>query len=188
MATNDAKMDTVSIECRIMNSVADFELYDGTKFDLQDLTLSPILDFFDSNDNQIYHHIKTQQRHTLCLKTYSFTSFRDVALKNGIYEIHLYQSLPNNPLVDHFIMSRGKINALVMLFRYYEVSLFEIVEYRRQAQRYCWTELELLHVWKSLVCSYADLNFNHVYHRDIRLGKVYYTPQNKNKPFQFTNL
>lgn len=28
------KMDTVSVECRIMNSLADFELYDGANFEL----------------------------------------------------------------------------------------------------------------------------------------------------------
>lgn len=75
-----------------------------------------------------------------------------------------------------------------MIFKYYEASLFEIVEYRRQAQRYYWTELELLHLWRSLISSYTDLNFCHIYHRDIRLSKVYYTPQNKSKPFQFVNL
>lgn len=81
-----------------------------------------------------------------------------MALKNGIYEISLYLNLPSKPLIDYFIMSRGKLNALVMVFKYYETSLFEIMEYRKQADKYYWTEVEILHIWRSLISSYIELN------------------------------
>ena len=33
LGKNTVKMDTISVECRIMNSLADFELYEGVNFD-----------------------------------------------------------------------------------------------------------------------------------------------------------
>jgi len=52
-------------------------------------------------------------------KIIKFDSFRDVKLKQGLYEISLHLSLDKSHLVDHFVMSRGTLNALVMVFKYY---------------------------------------------------------------------
>lgn len=35
-------------------------------------------------------------------------------------------------------MSRGTLNAFVMVFRYFECSLLDLVSYRKQAQGYGW--------------------------------------------------
>jgi hypothetical protein len=48
LGKHTVKMDTVSVECRIMNSLADFELYDGANFELQSI-LAPIIDHYDRN-------------------------------------------------------------------------------------------------------------------------------------------
>lgn len=85
MATNDAKMQTVSIECRILESTASFELYDGTKFDLLDRSVSPLIDIFDPSESQIYHPIRTMGKYILTLKAYSFKDYGDNVFKRAIY-------------------------------------------------------------------------------------------------------
>lgn len=53
------------------------------------------------------------------MKVYPFSSFRDDVLKQAISEVNIYQQLANGPLHDWYIMSRGKANSIVMLFRDY---------------------------------------------------------------------
>jgi hypothetical protein len=188
MATSDARMQTVSIECRILESTAEFELYDGTKFDLQDRTLSPIIDLFNPKEAQVYHPVRTPARHSLTLKAYPFATYADNALKRAVYEVSLYNELRSgSPLVDHFIMSRAKACTFVMLFRNYETSLLEIARYRQLAD-YHWTEAELVTLWKILIANYKQLKNMSICHRDIRLGKIFYAPDNKSQPFQLANL
>lgn len=188
MATSDARMQTVSIECRIMESTAEFELYEGTKFDLQDRTLAPLIDLFNPAEAQIYHPVKSPARHSLTLKAYPFSSYADSALKRAVHEVSVYNELRSgSPLVDHFIMSRGKACTFVMLFRNYEASLLEIVRYRQLAD-YHWSEAELVTLWKMLVANYRQLHSLAICHRDIRLGKVFFAPDNKSQPFQLANL
>ena len=67
-----------------MNSLADFELYDGAKFDFE-TSLSPIFDIYDKHNNQVYFHITTTGKHNYLTKIYKFDSFRDVRLKQGLY-------------------------------------------------------------------------------------------------------
>lgn len=92
-----------------------------------------------------------------------------------------------SPLVDAFIMTRGKTSAFVMTFKNYEVSLLEIVRYRQIAD-YHWTEAELVTLWKMLISNYKNLKNLSLCHREIRLGKIFYTSDNKNQPYQFANL
>ena len=123
------------------------------------------------------------------MKVYNFSSYRDNILKNGIYEISLYnEHKAFSPLFDYFIMSRGKLNSLVMIFRRYETSLYEILMYRKQANSYNWNYPEILTLWKGLIYNYRQLSNSCIYHRDIRLGKILYTSESFNQPFQFVNL
>lgn len=92
-----------------------------------------------------------------------------------------------SPLVDHFIMSRGKANTLVMLCKNYECTLLEVVRYRQLAD-YHWTEAEVVSLWKMIVSNYRQLSLLSICHRDIRLGKIFYSPEDRTKPFQFANL
>ena len=138
LGKNTVKMDTISVECRLMNSLADFELYDGVNFDLQ-LNLCPIIDQYDTRDEHCYFHITTSTKHDYILKIIEFDSFRDVKFKQGIYEIAMHQSLNRKQLVDYYVMSRGTLNVLVMMFKYFENSLFELMQYRKQAQNYGWS-------------------------------------------------
>ena len=73
-------------------------------------------------------------------KMCKFDSFRDPRLKNALYEISLHQTLNRNQLVDYFIMSRGTLHAIVMIFRYFENTLLDLVNYRKAAQSYGWNE------------------------------------------------
>jgi serine/threonine protein kinase len=179
LGKHTVKMDTVSVECRIMNSLADFELYDGANFELE-TALSPIIDPYDQNREQVYFHITTAGKHNYVTKILKFDSFRDVKLKEGIYEISLHQSMSRSQLVDHFIMSRGTMNALVMIFKYFETSLLDIMQYRKQAQGYGWNEQETMYIWMKIIKGYRELRENNIYHRDIRLSNIFYTPANTN--------
>jgi len=51
-------------------------------------------------------------------------------------------------------MSRGTLNALVMVFRYFENSLLDLVQYRKAAQTYGWNETEVLYIWMKLIKGY----------------------------------
>lgn len=93
----------------------------------------------------------------------------------------------NGPLFDWFIMSRGKANSVVMLFKEYETNLQEIIEYRRQANR-LYTEWEIALIWRGLIANYKQLKNSGIVHRDIRLGKIFFNPKNKAQPYQLTNL
>jgi hypothetical protein len=84
-------------------------------------------------------------------------------------------------------MSRSKTNVIVMIFKNSEASLLEIARYRQLAD-YHWTEAEVVTLWKMLINNYKYLNNLSICHRDIRLGKIFYTSENKNQPFQFVNL
>jgi hypothetical protein len=84
-------------------------------------------------------------------------------------------------------MSRAKACTLVMIFRNYEVSLLEIVRYRQLAE-YHWSEAELVTLWKLLISNYKKMKNLSICHRDIRLGKIFYTSDNRSHPFQFANL
>lgn len=84
LGKNTVKMDTVSVECRIMNSLADFELYEGVNFDFE-TSLSPIFDPYDSLNSQVYFHITTGGRHNYMAKVIKFDSFRDAKLKQALY-------------------------------------------------------------------------------------------------------
>lgn len=84
-------------------------------------------------------------------------------------------------------MSRAKASAIVMIFKNYESSLLEIARYRQLAD-YHWSEAELVSLWKMVIGSYKHLKNLSISHRDIRLGKIFFTSENKNQPFQFVNL
>ncbi len=84
-------------------------------------------------------------------------------------------------------MSRGKANTLVLLCRNYECSLLEVVRYRQLAD-YHWSEAEVVTLWKMLISNYRQLTILSISHRDIRLGKVFYTPDDRSRPYQFANL
>lgn len=99
----------------------------------------------------------------------------------------MYQSLKNSQLQDYFIMSRGKISALVMIFKYYEVSLLDIIHYRKLDNFY-YTEQEILFIAKIVVDHYKNLRVHGIFHRDLRLSKIFFTPQNKMIPYEFANL
>jgi len=43
-------------------------------------------------------------------------------------------------------------------------------------------------LWKMLIKGYRQLEEQDICHRDIRLNKIFYTPSNKNIPYQFINL
>lgn len=51
--------------------------------------ISPIIDLFDRNNDQIYHPIKYPSNN-LTLKSYPFSGFNDTVLKQAIYEIWIY--------------------------------------------------------------------------------------------------
>jgi hypothetical protein len=51
-------------------------------------------------------------------------------------------------------MSRGTLNALVMVFKFFECSLLDLVEYRKQAQGYGWKEDEILFIWMKAIKGY----------------------------------
>ena len=86
MACSGASMQTITVECRILTSTADFELYEGTKYTLMDLENCPIFDPFDmTRKKQVYHKIRTPDRKYLTLKVYPFQSFRDNTLKQAIH-------------------------------------------------------------------------------------------------------
>ena len=84
-------------------------------------------------------------------------------------------------------MTRAKASTLVMIFRKFEVSLLEILQYRKMAD-YHWTEAELVTLWKILISSYKNMKNLSICHRDIRLGKIFYTSDNRGQPFQFANM
>lgn len=150
--------------------------------------ISPLIDMFNPSENQIYHPIKTLNKHSLTMKSYPFTSFSDNMLKKAIYEIWVYNELRSmSPLVDYFIMSRGKVSTIVMIFKNFETSLLEIARYRQLAD-YHWNEAELVTLWKILINNYKNLKNMSICHRDIRLGKIFYSSENKNQPFQLANL
>ena len=92
--------------------------------------------------------------HNYIAKITKFDSFRDVRLKQGLYEIAMHQLLGKNQLVDHFIMSRGNLSALVMVFKYFENSLLDLAQYRKTAQGYGWNEAEVLFIWMKLIKGY----------------------------------
>lgn len=100
--------------------------------------MSPIFDHYDQNNAHVYFHVTTAGKHSYLIKIIKFDSFRDVRFKQGIYEISLHQSLSKKQLIDNFVMSRGTMSALVMVFKYFEVSLLDIMQYRKQAENYGW--------------------------------------------------
>jgi serine/threonine protein kinase len=136
----------------------------------------------------VYFHITTVGKHNYLAKIYKFDSFRDVRFKQGIYEISLHQSLSRSTLADHFIMSRGTLNTLVLVHRYFESSLLDLVMYRKAAQNYGWNETEVLYIWMKLVKGYRELRDNNIFHRDLRLGNIFFTPGNLSEPLQYVNL
>jgi serine/threonine protein kinase len=150
--------------------------------------VSPLIDLFNSNNNQVYHPIKGQNRNNLLLKSYPFSGYGDNVLKRAVHEIWIYNELRSmSPLVDYFIMSRGKSNTFVMIFKNYETSLLEIVRYRQLAN-YHWSEAELVMLWKILISNFKQLKNLSICHREIRLGKIFFTSDNRNQPYQFVNL
>jgi serine/threonine protein kinase len=84
-------------------------------------------------------------------------------------------------------MSRSRASVFVMLFRNYEASLLELVRYRQLAD-YHWSEAELVALWKAVVGSYRQLHTLSICHRDIRIGSIFFSPDNRNQPFQLANL
>lgn len=87
---------------------------------VRDLQLAPIFDPYDTNSHkQVYHKILSQEGFPLTMKVYTFCSLQDVVLKHALNEIHVYQSLVNGPLLDYFIMSRGSLNTMVLIFKNY---------------------------------------------------------------------
>lgn len=80
------------------------------------------------------------------------------------------------------------MNALVMIFKYFEVTLLDIVQYRKEAQGYGWTEPEILYIWLKIIKGYRELRENNIFHRDIRLGNIFFTPANSSDPLHFVNL
>ena len=136
MACSGAVMQTITVECRVLTSTADFELYAPAKMRVMDLESAPIFDPYDPDSHrQVYHKIRTQDNRNLTMKTYPFLSFRDVSLKQALNEIHICQSLANGPLLDYFVMSRGNLNTMVLIFKNYEVNLMEVLHYREQIRR-----------------------------------------------------
>ena len=62
------------------------------------------------------------------------------------------------------------------------------MQYRKEAGEYGWTENEVLFIWLKIVQNYRQLRQNNIYHRDIRLSNIYFTPANSTDPIQFVNL
>lgn len=146
------------------------------------------MDPFDPSPAQVYHPILTAARHPLSLKSYPFSSYTDPALKRAVYEIWLYGELRSaSPLIDYFIMSRSQTHTMVLIFKNYESSLFEIVRYRQLAD-HPWTHPELLTLWKTLIANYRQLASQSIAHRDLRLSNVLFTPDSRSQPFQLANL
>ena len=118
LGVNTVKMETVSIECRVMNSLAEFELYESANFELV-RTLCPIYDPYDKQNSQMLFHINSCKKQSQVAKIIKFDSFRDVKLKQGLYEISIHLSLDHPQLLDYFIMSRRTLNVLVMIYKYF---------------------------------------------------------------------
>ena len=118
LGVNTVKMETVSIECRVMNSLAEFELYESANFELV-RTLCPIYDPYDKQNSQMFFHINSCKKQSQVAKIIKFDSFRDVKLKQGLYEISIHLSLDHPQLLDYFIMSRRTLNVLVMIYKYF---------------------------------------------------------------------
>lgn len=76
---------------------------------------------------------------------------------------------------------------MVMVFKNFECSLFEIVRYRQLAE-YHWKEQELVTIWKVIINNYKQLATQSISHRQIRLSSILFTPDSKNQPFQLANL
>lgn len=62
------------------------------------------------------------------------------------------------------------------------------MQYRRQTQDYGWSEPEIMYIWMKIIKGYRELRENNIYHRDIRLSNIFYTPANTNEPLHFVNL
>lgn len=41
------------------------------------------------------------------MKYYNFPSFTSYNFKTALYELSLYKTIPNSPLVDYFILFKG---------------------------------------------------------------------------------
>lgn len=88
----------------------------------------------------------------------------------------MYRNLSDSPLLDYFILCRGVRNVLVLVFRFYECSLIDLVHYRHLLHS-PWTDQEIVSIALILLRQYKQLWLCGIAHRDIRLGKIYYTPQ-----------
>ena len=64
-------------------------------------------------------HINSCKKQSQVAKIIKFDSFRDVKLKQGLYEISIHLSLDHPQLLDYFIMSRRTLNVLVMIYKYF---------------------------------------------------------------------
>lgn len=84
-------------------------------------------------------------------------------------------------------MSRNKTNSMVMIFKNYEASLFDILRYRQLAD-HPWNHHELVALWKTIIGNYRQLAAQSICHRQIRLSNIFYTPDSKTHPYQFANL
>lgn len=45
-----------------------------------------------------------------------------------------------------------------------------------------------MYIWMKIIKGYRELRENNIYHRDIRLSNIFYTPANTNEPIHFLNL
>lgn len=109
------------------------------------------------------------------MKYYNFRSLNDDNFKKGLYEISLYQRLQNNILQDYFVIYKGEIKQLVMIFNYSYVTLHDVLYYRRVAN-YQWREQELLMIMNMLCENLLQLKRVNIIHRDIRPSKVFFSP------------
>jgi serine/threonine protein kinase len=107
------------------------------------------------------------------MKYYNFTSFNDYAFKSGLYELSLYKTVPNSRLADYFILFKGDLKQLVMIFDYCYVSLHDVLYYRKMAG-YEWEESEILMVARMLAQQLVELAQVDVVHRDVRPANVFF--------------